>query len=101
MDELAPLMESVASRLLGDPNRKLSTKTEWRYGNRGSLAVDLRKGVWKNHETGEGGGVLDLIQVRTGAHDAERFHWLEQQGLWTNSKPNGRGRTQGLGREVA
>jgi hypothetical protein len=101
MDELAPLMESVAIRLLGDPNRRLSTKTEWRYGSRGSLAVDLKKGAWFDHEAGQGGGVLDLIEMKTGAHDAERFHWLEQQGLWANSKPNGRDRTRGLGLEVA
>src|SRR5262249_48252381 len=32
------------------------------YGNRGSLAVDIKKGTWFDHEANIGGGVLDLIR---------------------------------------
>ena len=49
-------IEPVARRLLGDPNRALSTKAELRYGQKGSLAVDLAKDTWFDHEAGEGGG---------------------------------------------
>ena len=44
--EFAHLMPSVASILLGEPNKKLSKKDELRYGNKGSLAVDLKKGTF-------------------------------------------------------
>ena len=36
------LMEPVALRLLGEPAQKHGH--EWRYGNRGSLAIDIVKG---------------------------------------------------------
>ena len=36
----------VARRLLGEPNRALSTKTELRYGRNGSLVVNVKKDVW-------------------------------------------------------
>jgi hypothetical protein len=63
---LADLIGPVARRLLGEPNRRRSTKSEWRYGARGSLAVDLGKGTFFDHELGRGGGVLDLIERETG-----------------------------------
>ena len=37
------LMELVALRLLGEPAQKRGS--EWRYGNRGSLVIDLKKGA--------------------------------------------------------
>ena len=42
-----------------------------RFGNHGSMAVDLEKGVWHDHEAGEGGGVLDLIERCTGLNGAD------------------------------
>ena len=42
----AALIEPVARRLLGDPNPPLSSRTEWRYGGRGSLSIDLEKGTF-------------------------------------------------------
>ena len=52
-------MEPVALRLLGEPTQKHGN--EWRYGGRGSLAIDLKKGSWFDHEANVGGGVFDLI----------------------------------------
>ena len=78
-------IEPVARRLLGDPNRAHSTKTEWRYGTHGSLAVDLVKNCWHNHEAGEGGGVLDLINRVIGGSRREARAWLRNElGLATN-----------------
>jgi Protein of unknown function (DUF3987) len=70
------LMEPVALRLLGEPNQKHGN--EWRYGNRGSLAVDLQNGRWFDHEANKGGGVLDLI--RRQGHD-QPAAWLRREGL--------------------
>ena len=50
----AAIIEVVARRLLGKPNAALSTKTELRYGAKGSLSIDLRKSVWNDFEEGEG-----------------------------------------------
>lgn len=76
------LIEPVARHLLGDPNRKLSKRDELRFGSRGSLAVVVagrKAGCWQNHETGTGGGVLDLIQAATGRDDPIR--WLKDFGF--------------------
>jgi len=71
----------IAYRLLGDPNRALSTRKEWRYGHKGSLAVDLVKNSYYDHEAGAGGGVLDLVvRERGGSHQDARA-WLCDEGL--------------------
>jgi putative DNA primase/helicase len=74
--ELAAQMPNVAAALLGPCNRKLSTPGEWRYGRRGSLAVDVQRGVWCDHEAGTGGGVLALIMRQRGGDAAAARRWL-------------------------
>jgi hypothetical protein len=78
---LAALMEPIARLLLGEPNRRLSNKTEFRYGTHGSLAIDLAAGTFFDHETNHGGGVLDLVTRETGRTGADRMQWLEQHGF--------------------
>jgi hypothetical protein len=77
--DLSALMGAVAEMLLGARNKGLSSRTEWRYGSKGSLAVDLLKGTFYDHECGEGGGVFDLIKRETGRTDG--MAWLREQGL--------------------
>lgn len=61
--DIASLMADVARRLLGEPNEKPKpSKGKWRYGRKGSLSIDVRKGIYIDHETNEGGGVLALIR---------------------------------------
>jgi RecA-family ATPase len=103
--ELCALIEPVAQHLLGDPNRSLSSKTEWRYGSRGSFCIDLRKGTFFDHETSKGGGVLDLIEREKGLKGPDRLQWLIDERLV--HKPNGAAHKAngadhgGLGRIVA
>ena len=70
------LMEPVALRLLGEPTQKHGN--EWRYGGRGSLVIDLKKGSWFDHEANVGGGVFDLI--RRQGYD-QPAAWLRSEGL--------------------
>lgn len=79
--EFAGLIQTVATELLGDPNRELSTRKELRWGNRGSLSVDLEKDCWHDHEAGTGGGVLDLIRRETGRDARGAADWLRERGL--------------------
>jgi hypothetical protein len=72
------LMEPVALRLLGEPAQKRGH--EWRYGNHGSLSIDLAKGRWFDHEVNAGGGVFDLIKRQGHAQPAA---WLRREGLLT------------------
>ena len=76
MAGFASQMGSVAEALLGDANRSLSTKRELRFGNKGAVAVNLARGTFFDHESGEGGGVLDLIARETGLTGSAAFEWM-------------------------
>ena len=55
----------IAITVLGEPNLRLCGGRELRFGNRGSLAVAIdgpKAGRWYDHENGEGGDLIDLIQ---------------------------------------
>lgn len=78
--DIAELMPSVAKALFGDPKYKDKRDTEWRYRNRGSLAIDVANGRWYDHEAGEGGGVLDLIQREQKCGVAGALRWIENIG---------------------
>jgi len=79
--DLGSCMPEVARRLLGLPNKALSNIVTLRYGRRGSFVVDLKKGVWFDHEVGEGGGVMDLIEREIGLTGLEAMAWLAGDDL--------------------
>lgn len=79
--DFVKIMPGVARMLLGDPNKDLSTKIELRFGTNGSLSVDLKKGVWRDHEEQIGGGVMELVRAYKGLQGAEAMQWLEQHGF--------------------
>ena len=79
--ELNRRMESLARHLLGEPNRALSSKQQWRYGNKGSLAIEIagqKAGTWFDHEEGIGGNVLDLVARQRGLCNGAVFDWARQ-----------------------
>jgi hypothetical protein len=54
----------LALHLLGEPNRVLSVKSQWRYGKNGSLCINTagnRAGLWFDHENDEGSDQFGLI----------------------------------------
>ncbi len=79
MSDFPDLIEPVTRLLLGEPNRHLSTKDEWRFGTNGSLSVKVggkHKGTWRDHEAGDGGGVLALIARVEGGDNKSAIEWL-------------------------
>ena len=76
MTALPDAMEPVARHLLGDPNTRLSTAAELRYGTNGSLSIDLNSGTFYDHEAGVGGGVLDLIKREAGYDGAAAINYI-------------------------
>ena len=74
----------VARALLGEPLS--ATRTELRYGRRGSLSVDVEYGRWHDFEAGEGGGVLDLVTRERGSR-AAALAWLEAEGFIDQRDP--------------
>lgn len=82
-------MEPVARLLLGDPNPHLSNAKILRWGSRGSLAVDVEKGVFFNNEAGEGGGVLAFIEQHEMISHAAARDWLHDHFPESKPRPNG------------
>ena len=78
--DIAASMNAVARALLGDPNRKMSSRDELRFGTKGSMSVDLGKGTWFDHEAGVGGGVLDLIRRERRCTVKDALSFLESIG---------------------
>lgn len=100
--KLAEHMEPVARMLLGDPNKHLSKKdVELRWGEQGSMSVDLQKGTWFSHEDGEGGGTLSLISKLKGFDDGEAVAWLRENNfdLPEGQPPTGSNRAAGPGKK--
>src|SRR5262245_5095034 len=84
--DLIALIEPLARKFFGEPNRHLSRANELRFGSNGSLKIDVKKGTWYDFEDREGGGVLDLIKRETFlTSHRECFEWLEREGLWENN----------------
>jgi hypothetical protein len=82
VSDFAEFIEPVAKLLLGEPNRAVSTKDEWRYGTRGSLVVKVagpNKGTFVDHEAGGGGGVLDLVARHQGGDRKAAAEWLRRE----------------------
>ncbi len=92
--ELVRAMGPVARELLGDPTEENKTKRQLRFGNRGSMAVDLGKGTWHDHEANKGGGVLDLVREQRSLDKEGAVEWLRERGHLPKAKESGSGKRQ-------
>lgn len=82
--DLAAHIGTVARHLLGEPNRALSSRTQWRYGSPGAVCIEIggtKRGTWFDHSEGTGGGVLDLVVRERGGTRGDAFTWLRDQQL--------------------
>jgi hypothetical protein len=64
-ERLAADAADLARELLGEPNRRRSSRSELRFGGKGSLAIEIagkKRGEWYDHEAGKGGGAFGLVQ---------------------------------------
>ena len=79
--DLGAEIGNVAKALKGDPNKSLSSKSELRFGTNGSLAIDLTKGRWFDHETQVGGNVIELVKHELGTDRAGAVAWLVEHSF--------------------
>jgi len=78
-EALSAQFENLVHHLLGEPNRKLSSTNNLRYGTKGSLSINLAQGLWHNFETGEKGNALQLISMQLGFSDfKDTIHYAKE-----------------------
>ncbi|KTC69532.1 putative conjugative transfer protein TraI, partial [Legionella bozemanae] len=83
---LLNVSDSLVKSLLGEPNHRLSTQSEYRYGAKGSLKIYLDSGLWHHFETGESGNLFHLIEREKGLsgfketleHAAQYIHYIPE-----------------------
>ena len=85
--EFVRAMGPVAREILGAPSQE--TEDELRFGSRGSLAVDLRKGTFFDHEANHGGGVVDFVMSKRRVDKDGAVEWLRERKHI--EPPNGKG----------
>jgi 5S rRNA maturation endonuclease (ribonuclease M5) len=79
--DFAAIAPEVAQKLLGDPNKGHSHALEQRWGKNGSKSLDVKTGLWFDHEVGLGGGVIDLVMHEKKLDKAGAIEWLEANGF--------------------
>jgi hypothetical protein len=70
--DLTRHIEAIATFALGNPNPAHSTRSQWRYGTNGSIAVEItgaQAGSWYDHELKEGGGPWELLRRKLAEED--------------------------------
>jgi hypothetical protein len=83
---------AVADKLLGERNKALSKGRVRKYGTNGSLSFNEDGGRFYDHEAQKGGGVLWLIEQRTGLRGGDAIEWLRTEvgaDIPDERKPNG------------
>jgi putative DNA primase/helicase len=68
-EELRARAAEIVHSFLGEPNRRLSTKRQLRWGNRGSFVLSVqgvKAGLWFDHENGCGGDIIGFLKHQLG-----------------------------------
>ena len=74
-------IDEIARRLLGEPNRPMSSRTQLRFGRHGSLAVEIagaKRGQWYDHEAGRGGDLVELVRHRLSLDRDGALAWIAE-----------------------
>ena len=69
----------IAIDLLGQPNARMCTKSSLRFGQKGSIVVNIsgpKEGLWKDFERDEGGDIFKLIGREKGTDFKESVDYL-------------------------
>jgi hypothetical protein len=94
--DLGPHIAEIARAILGEPNERLSTRTQLRFGTNGSVAVEIagqQRGQWYDHEAAVGGGPWELLTVKGRMTNGEAREWLRDElGIELDEEQNGKRR---------
>ena len=93
--DLSGHIGDIARRLLGEPNKALSTRMTLRFGNHGSIAVEVsgpKRGQWYDHEHEVGGGSWEMLHIIGGFDNGRELRLAAGPGLPPFAVENGFGR---------
>lgn len=87
--ELRARVAELAVELLGKPSFQAGEECRW--GRKGSLSVVVsgaKAGIWFDHETGEGGGFVDLVGRTLGIARRDALDWTADRiGMGMRHRP--------------
>jgi len=72
---------AIALHLMGEPNKRLSSRSELRWGDHGRYSLSLtgpRAGKWRDWKDEVGGDAMDMIEAELGLDRAEALQWIER-----------------------
>lgn len=83
------IADSIANASIASAWRSLSggeikngrARAFWRGSTDLNISVDVERGIWHDFTTGEGGGVLALVQTVLECDKRAAVEWMEGQGL--------------------
>ncbi|WP_377829594.1 toprim domain-containing protein [Bradyrhizobium lupini] len=76
--ELRPRALEIVQSFLGEPNRRLSTARQVRWGSRASFVLNVHganAGLWFDHENGCGGDIISFIERQLGCSIGEAIKY--------------------------
>ena len=73
----------VALRLKGEP--RIKSRTEWRWGNKGSFAFYPDKGMFCDFEAGVSGGVIKMVSHCEALDRQQAMQWLVDNNFLTQN----------------
>jgi len=72
----AQSIAEVWRALGGGELRRGRGRAFWREGDGFNVALDSKRGIWRDFATNEGGGILRLVETVRGCSKGEAFRWL-------------------------
>jgi putative DNA primase/helicase len=79
--ELRARAAEIVQSFLGEPNRRLSTRRQMRWGSRGSFALNVqgdKAGLWFDHENRIGGDIIDFLKHQLGYSIGDAINYALQ-----------------------
>jgi putative DNA primase/helicase len=79
--ELRARAAEIVQSFLGEPNRRFSTSHQWRWGRRGSFALNVqgaKAGLWFDHENRRGGDIIDFLKHQLGSSIGDAINYARR-----------------------
>ena len=72
----------IVTNLMGEPNKKLTNSSTYRYGDKGSLAITItgeKAGTWYDFEEGKGGDLISLVSRQKAYDFTQSVEYIKEQ----------------------